>query len=101
MFRKPLTLIVLLAVVALPGVCEAQTPPVPRLDAKTIKAALKTARVEEDGFVDDVVELANAGKLPQSLVASTFIWARRKPRWKFQYFRVGLIIRARWRGIGL
>ncbi len=101
MFRRPLTLIVLLAVVALPAICRAHTPPAPRLDAATIKAALKTARVEEGGFVDDVVELANAGKLPQSLVISTFIWARRKPRWKFQFFRVGLTIRARWRGIRL
>lgn len=101
MFRRPLTLIVLLAVIALPAICRAQTPPVPRLDAETIKAALKTATVEEDGFVDHVVELANARKLPQSLVVSTFVWARKKPRWKFQYFRMGLIIRARWRGIRL
>ena len=102
MFRKPLALIVLLALLAVSAVCRAQTPvPAPRLDAKTMKAALRTATVEEDGFVDGVVSLVNAGKLPQSLVTSTFIWARRKPRWKFQYFRMGLIIRARWRGIKL
>lgn len=101
MFRKRMTLIVLLAVVALPAVCQSQTPPVPRLDAEVLKAALKTSRVEEKGFVDHVVTMANKGKLPQSLVVSTFLWARKKPKWKFQYFRVGLIIRARWRGIKL
>jgi hypothetical protein len=102
MFRKPLTLSVLLAVLAVSAVCRAQTPvPAPRLDAETMKAALKTATIEEGGFIECVVRLVNAGKLPQSLVVSTFIWARRKPRWKFQYFRVGLIIRARWSGIRL
>ena len=102
MFRKSLTLIVLLSVLAVPALCRAQTPVrAPRLDAETMKAALKTATVEEDGFIDGVVRLVNAGRLPQSLVVSTFIWARKKPRWKFQYFRIGLIIRARWRGIRL
>lgn len=102
MFRKSFTLIVLLSVLSAPALCRAQTPvPTPRLDAETMKAALKTATVEEDGFIDGVVSLVNAGKLPRSLVVSTFIWARKKPRWRFQYFRFGLIMRARWSGIRL
>jgi hypothetical protein len=93
-------MITLLAVLAVPIVCRAQIPvPVPRLDAKTMKAALKTATPEEDGFIDGVVDLVERGRLSRSLVVSTFVWARRKPRWKFQYFRFGLIVRARWRGI--
>lgn len=71
------------------------------LDAETMKAALHTATPEEDGFIDYVVSLANKGRLPRRLVVTTFIWARKKPRWKFQYFRIGLIIRARRRGIRL
>ena len=100
MFRKSLTLMVLLALLAVCRTQKAQAA-ASRLDAETIKAALQTATVEEDGFIDGVVALVDAGTLPESLVVSTFIWARKKPRWKFQYFRIGLIIRARRRGIDL
>ncbi len=100
MFRKSLTLMVLLALLAVCRTQEAQAA-ASRLDAETIKAALHTATVEEDGFIDLVVALVDAGTLPESLVVSTFIWARKKPRWKFQYFRIGLIIRASRRGIDL
>jgi len=102
MFRQPLIPIILLAMLAVPAVCRAQVPARGvRLDAATMKAALRTAAPEEDGFVDRVVRLANANRLPRSLVRSTFLWARKKPRWKFQYFRMGLILRAHWRGIRL
>jgi hypothetical protein len=106
MFRRALTLTALIAVLAVAGAptARAATPPTfggcPTfgrcLDANTIKAALKTATPEEDGFVQHVLDQVDAGKLPRSLVVSTFIWARKKPRWQFQYFRYGLIIRA-WR----
>ena len=99
MLRKSLTLAVLLAVLA---VCRTQTAEAAtRLDAKTMKAALHTATPEEDGFIDYVLDRVQADKLPRSLVTSTFIWARKKPRRKFQYFKYGLIIRARRRGIRL
>ncbi len=94
--RKSLILLALLAVLAADPL---QAAPPPRLDADAMKAALKTARPEEDGFIDRVVARVEDGELPQSLVLSTFIWARKKPRWKFQYFRVGLIIRAARQGI--
>ena len=99
MLRKSLTLAALLAVLA---VCRAQTAEAAtRLDAKTMKAALRTATPEEDGFIDYVLDRVEAGKLPRSLVTSTFLWARKKPRRQFQYFKYGLIIRARRRGIKL
>ena len=69
--------------------------------ADEIKAGLRTATPEEGGFVDYVVGRVEQGALPDSLVTSTFIWARKKPRRKFQYFRFGLIRRAREQGIGL
>ena len=72
-----------------------------RLDADTMKAALRTATPEENGFIDYVLALVEAERLPPSLVHSTFQWARKKPRYRFQYFRRGLIIRARRQGIRL
>jgi hypothetical protein len=65
-----------------------------RLDAKTMRAALRTATKEEDGFLDHVVKLMEDGQLPQSMVESTFQWARQKPDHRFQYFKHGLIARA-------
>ncbi len=72
-----------------------------RLDAQTIKAGLRTTTVEENGFVDRVVGLAEKGVLPPQLVESTFQWARKKPYFRFQYFKRGLILRAARLGISL
>ena len=64
------------------------------LDADMMRAALRTAAPEEDGFITYVLELVAEGRLPASLVHSTFLWATKKPRHRFQYFRRGLIVRA-------
>jgi hypothetical protein len=72
-----------------------------RFDAETIKAALRTATPEEDGFIEYVVARVDQGTLPADLVESTLQWARTKPRHRFQYFRRGLILRAAERGIRL
>ena len=73
-----------------------------------MKNALKTARPEEDGFIDDVVDRVNNAdrpsneRLPASMVESTFQWARSKnTRHRFQYFRRALIIRAARIGVRL
>jgi hypothetical protein len=71
------------------------------LDADTMKVALHTATPQEDGFIDYVLARVKAGKLPLDLVESTFLWAKKKPRNKFQYFKSGLIRRAEERGIHL
>jgi len=72
------------------------------LDAATIKAALRTATPEEQGFVDRVVKLAQNGTLPNGLLESTFLWARKKPvEHRFQFFKRGLILRAAKLGIVL
>jgi hypothetical protein len=73
----------------------------PRLDAEQIKAGLRTTTVEENGFVDRVVLLVENRLLPARTVYTTFLWARKKPRHKFQYFRRAMIIRARQIGIRL
>jgi len=73
----------------------------PILDAQTMKAALHTDTPEEEGFIEYVFAKVSKGQLPESLVNSTFLWARKKPRHQFQYFKRGLILRATELGIKL
>jgi hypothetical protein len=71
------------------------------LNAAKIKVALQTAEPEEDGFVEKVVNMAVQGKLPVDMLEKTFVWARAKPRRKFQYFKKALTIQAAQIGISL
>jgi hypothetical protein len=71
------------------------------LTADQMKAALRTANVEEEGFIEKVLFLVKRGTLPEDLVESTFLWARKKPKHKFQYFKYALKLRAADRGIPL
>ena len=72
------------------GVCQAATQ---RLDADSIKAALRTQTLEEDGFVDRVLEKIRSGELCEATFFSAFLHARSQPRHKFQYFKQGLMTR--------
>jgi hypothetical protein len=73
-----------------------------RFDAATMKAALRTTTIEEQGFITAVLHLVDTGVLPADLVDSTFMWARKKPaKYRFQYFKFGLIFRANKLGITL
>ena len=93
MYRNSLTLAVSLLAIAALFTLLAQAAS-PRLDVDTIKAGLRTATPEENGFVEMVVDRVDRGKLPAALVHSTFLYARRKNRHRFQYFKRALIIRA-------
>jgi hypothetical protein len=53
----------------------------------------------EQAFVDEVVTLVNSNALPLDLVQSTFLWARKKQRYKEEYFQNALIVRAAAAGI--
>ena len=64
-----------------------------------MKVALHTAVTEDDGFIDYVLIRVKKGLLPLDLVESTFLWAKKKPHNKFQYFKRGLIWRAAQQGI--
>jgi hypothetical protein len=101
--RRYMAIALLLALLLVPlmaGLAAADTPN--RLSADIIKAALRTAKPEEDGFVEHVVHLADTGVLPKSMLHGTFQWARRKPvRHRFQYFKRGLTIRAAKAGISI
>ena len=71
------------------------------LDPEQIKAALHTTSDIEGGFVDRTVAMVQAGTLPRDLFTSTFLWARKKPRHQFQYFRQALTVRAAEIGVKL
>jgi hypothetical protein len=94
--------IALAAVFVLGGIWMTVSADTTRLDAATMRAALRTATPEENGFIDFVIAQVNKGKLPADLVDSTFQWARKKPyKHRFQYFRQALIVRAAAIGVNL
>jgi hypothetical protein len=71
-----------------------------RIDAAIIKAGLRTAEPEDQGFVERVMANVDRGEVPRDLVESTFLWARQKDSdRKFQYFKHALVERARRMGI--
>ncbi len=72
-----------------------------KLDPEQIKAALHTTAEEEHGFIERTVNMVKDGKLPRDMFTSCFIWARKKPRHKFQYFKHALTTRAAEIGINL
>ena len=98
MHRNCLIFLLVLGLLAAMGNRTAATS---TLDAKTMKVALHTATPEEEGFIEYVLDRVHQGTLPLDLVESTFLWAKKKPRHKFQYFKRGLILRAAKRGIDL
>ena len=99
-FRTPMFIlpIIMGAVVALLTV---QVVRADDLDPDQIKAALHTTTDIEGGFVDRTVGMVRAGTLPRDMFTSCFIWARKKPRHQFQYFRQAMTIRAAEIGIKL
>lgn len=78
-----------------PSLARANTP----LDLGEMRVALRTATNEENAFLESVVKMARTGQLPADIVESSFLWARKKPRNKFQYFKQALIFLAAQRGI--
>jgi hypothetical protein len=66
------------------------------LDLKTqLEKGLEARRPVEFEYIAQIVRLVEERKLPRKLVASTFVWARRKPYMKLQYFQFALQARAR------
>jgi hypothetical protein len=60
-----------------------------------LTTGLKCRRPEEFQYIDDVVALVEIGALPESLVRSTFAYARKKRPYPLVYFRAALRVRAR------
>jgi len=78
-----------------------------QFDAAQLKAILRTAEPEDEGFIERVVTLANTGRLGryyqitadqqaqlQQILQTTILWSRRKPKHRFQYFKQAMIQRA-------
>ena len=70
-----------------------------RLDADTLKYTLRVGRPEDKAFIDRVVAMMNAGDLPSSIVEKCFLWAKKKRKNKFHYFKRALILLAAKKGI--
>jgi hypothetical protein len=66
----------------------------------TLEKGLKARQPEEFSFVRKVVRMVDTGRLPRSVVQSTFLWARDKDH-PFQYFQMGLTLRAQKMGISM
>jgi hypothetical protein len=71
------------------------------IDPEQIKAILRTTTDEEGGFVTGVVAKVNAGTVPMDMFQSCLLWARKKERHRFQYFKAALMARAADAGISL
>jgi hypothetical protein len=98
MIRAYSHLLIVLALVAVAFVPAAEAGV---LDADVMKVVLRAGTQKEADFIDYVVAQVDKGALPLDLVQSTFLWARKKPRNRFFYFKQALMIRAKDRGIKL
>jgi len=59
-----------------------------------LKLGLKARREIEFKYIESVAKSVENKTLPLELVRSTFLWARKKKPYPFQYFQRGLRIRA-------
>jgi len=60
-----------------------------------LEKGLRARRPVEFAYIKQIVTLVDQGKLPRSLVDSTFGWARHKRNRQLQYFQFALQARAR------
>jgi hypothetical protein len=66
------------------------------LDLKSqLEKGLYARRPVEFEYIEQIIQLVEDGELPRDLVTSTFIWARKKPNRRLQYFQFALQSRAR------
>ena len=67
-----------------------------RIDLKTqLEKGLKARRPVEFEYIAQIVKLVDSGKLPRTLVTSSYGWARQKPERRLQYFQFALQARAK------
>ena len=98
MFRRQFLIGLLLApltLAAAPALCQEQ----PIFDADTMNKILRPPTDEDAQWLEKIVKKVNRGKLPVDLVESTLIWARKKGKNRFEYFKNALILRAERQGI--
>jgi hypothetical protein len=66
---------------------------------QTLAMGLKARRPVEFRYVDRIASLVRTGALSESMVKSTFIWARKQPGRQLQKFDIALRERAKKKGI--
>ena len=66
---------------------------------EALETGLRARLPSEFAYLEEVVAAVQAGRLPEVLVRSTFIYARKKPRHPIRYFDRALRIRADRQGI--
>ncbi|GAB4141939.1 hypothetical protein [Thermopirellula anaerolimosa] len=71
------------------------------LDPEVLKSSLRTATPEENGFIEYVVRLARAGVISPKTVQAAYLFAKRKPKHQFQYFKFAVIRLAAQEGVRL
>ena len=64
-----------------------------------LEKGLKARRPVEFQYIAELTKLVASGEVPESLVASTFIWARKKPSRQIQYFQFAMKTRGDQMGI--
>ena len=99
-FKSPAMILPILMVVVI-AILTVRVARADDLDPEQIKAVLHTTSDIEGGFIDRTVGMVQAGTLPRNLFTSCFIWARKRPRHQFQYFKQALTLRAAEIGINL
>ena len=66
---------------------------------EALETGLRARLPSEFAYLEQIVDAVEAGQLPEVLVRSTFIYARKKPRYPIRYFDRALRIRAKRDGI--
>ena len=64
-----------------------------------LETGLRARLPSEFDYLDSIVTKVNTGQLPQSLVRSTFVYARKQRRYPIRHFDQALRIRAKRQGI--
>jgi hypothetical protein len=64
-----------------------------------LKKGLRAMRPVEFDFLQEVLDQVDSGDLPREMVERAFLWARRYPRYRVQYFEKTLRALARRRRI--
>lgn len=101
MNRRTLLLSIVIATLAGNLARSADPPPISAggvtgLDLKTqLEKGLKARRPVEFAYIAQIITMVEDGELPESLVATTFVWARKKPNRQLQYFQFALNARAK------
>jgi len=60
-----------------------------------LEKGLKARRPVEFQYINQIMTLVENGKLPRSMVTSTFVWARKQPTRQLQAFQFALQVRAK------